>query len=117
MHELCSKTAAHEQNLPLCPRAVYFTRGLGDAAILRSLLCATALHMDVWMGRRFSSQRHIHKSDAVRTIRQRLSDPESGVSDGTMTAVAILAIEEASSRHAPVRSPVIDKISNIGYHA
>jgi hypothetical protein len=65
-----------------------------DAAVLHALLCVTALHIDVTDGKEFSPTRYALKRDAVRTIGERLSETESGVSDATITAVTLLAIEE-----------------------
>lgn len=68
-------------------------RDLADAATLRALLCAAALYVDEVSGQGFSPMRYILKKDALRTISDRLSNSES-VEDGTITAVAYLAIEE-----------------------
>ena len=70
--------------------------GLADAAVLRSLLCVTAHHIDVTDGKGVSSCRYALKRDAVRAISERLSDTQAGVSDETITAVTLLAIDEVS---------------------
>ncbi|RFU33304.1 hypothetical protein B7463_g3023, partial [Scytalidium lignicola] len=97
VHEICTSTAEHNNQLSQCPRSRWLRMGLFDAAVLRSLLCVASLHMDVTDGNRFSSYRYILRRDAVRTISERLSDTESGLSDETITAVTLLAIEEGVS--------------------
>lgn len=67
-----------------------------DAAVMRSLLCVSALHTDATSGVGFSSRRYALKRDAVHTISERLSDLPSGVSDEMITAVALLAVDEVS---------------------
>ena len=41
-----------------------------------------------------SAPRHVLRRNAIRAISERLSDAESSISDETITAVALLAIEE-----------------------
>lgn len=94
-HEICPRTEEHENQLSQCPRLRWLRMGHCDAAVLYSLLCVSALHIDVTDGRGFSPLRYALKRDAVRTISERLSDAQSGVSDETITAVTLLAIEEA----------------------
>jgi hypothetical protein len=68
--------------------------GLADAAVCRALLCVTAQHIDVTDGKGFSARRYALKRDAIHTIGTRLSDIHAGVSDETITAVTLLAIDE-----------------------
>ena len=93
VHKLCPKTKEHERHLPQCTRSIWLQRDLADAATLRALLCAAALYVDEVSGQGFSPMRYILKKDALRTISDRLSNSEY-VEDGTITAVAYLAIEE-----------------------
>jgi hypothetical protein len=75
---------------------IWLQIGLADAAVLRSLLCVTAHHIDVTDGKGVSSCRYALKRDEVRAISERLSDTQAGVSDETITAVTLLAIDEVS---------------------
>ena len=70
--------------------------GLSDAAVLLSLLCVTALHIDVTDGKGHSFRTYALKRDALRVIGERLSDAEAGISDETITAVSLLTIEEVN---------------------
>ena len=99
MHESCPKTAQHQNDLPRCHKSIWITKALVDAAILRSILCITALYIDLASGQGFTSAQYLLKRDAIRTISDRVSNAEAAVSDGTIAAVAYLAIQEVSYLH------------------
>lgn len=99
-HERCVRSEAHEAALAECPKLVWLRMGLRDAAVMRALLCTTALHIDVTNSRGFSPRRYALKKDAIRTISDRLSDG-SFVSDETITAVTLMAIDEVGSFNSP----------------
>ena len=96
VHEICPKTKEHENCLSQCPRLIWLRMGLSDAAVLLSLLCVTALHIDVTDGKGHSFRTYALKRDALRAIGERLSDAQAGISDETITAVSLLTIEEVN---------------------
>jgi len=68
-----------------------------DEALFHSLLCGSALVMDIQMGRSESPERSRHMKDACHLVSARLQNPESEISDGTLVAVAHLADFEVSA--------------------
>jgi hypothetical protein len=68
-----------------------------DGALFHSILCGSALVVNVSAGRRESVEQVKHMKGAIHLLRARLQDPGSELSDSTMAAVAHLADFEAST--------------------
>lgn len=84
----CGPDLATQNWLPLA---------MTDAALFHSILCGSALHLELHTGKRESLQIFKHMREAVHLISTRLQDPGFELSDGTMIAVAHLAEFEAST--------------------
>jgi hypothetical protein len=84
----CGQDLAGQGWLPLA---------MTDAALFHSILCGSALYMDLLTGRRESLEKFKHMKEAVHLLSTRLQDPGSELSDSTIVAVAHLAEFEAST--------------------
>jgi hypothetical protein len=68
---------------------------LTDAALFHSLLCGSALWMDLRTGRSESLEKYKHMKEAIHLLSTRLKDPGPEIfSDSTILAVAHLATFE-----------------------
>jgi len=67
-----------------------------DAALFQSLLCGSALHLDMFTGKKRSTEMFKHMKEAVSLLSTRLREPGEEIGDGTIAAVAHLADFEVS---------------------
>jgi hypothetical protein len=73
----------------------WFSLAITDAALFHSILCGSALYMDLLTGRRDSVERFTHMKESVHLLNARLQVPGMALSDSTLLTVALLAEFEA----------------------
>ncbi|KAE9377527.1 hypothetical protein N431DRAFT_478767 [Stipitochalara longipes BDJ] len=73
----------------------WFLLAMTDAALFHSILCGSALYMDLLTGRQDSVERLTHMKESVHLLNTRLQVPDTALSDSTLFAVALLAEFEA----------------------
>jgi len=87
----------------------WLSLAMTDAALFHSLLCGSALYMDTLAGRKESLETSKHMKEAVCLLSKRLQEPESGLSESTLVAVAHLADFEVSNG-LDSEGTVVDKV-------
>ena len=73
----------------------WFSLAMTDAALFHSILCGSALYMDLLTGRRDSVERSTHMKESVHLLNARLQAPDTALSDSTLLTVTLLAEFEA----------------------
>jgi hypothetical protein len=96
-HCLFSPDFALVPNISKSPKAAqeWFSLAMTDAALFHSILCGSALYMDLLTGRRDSVECFTHMKECVHLLNTRLQVSETALLDSTLLAVALLAEFEA----------------------